>query len=288
MSTDYNGELSKIEIIHRVTAQNMEMNLHFHNSYEMIYIKQGKAIFKINNKDYTVSPGSIIFLSNLEKHELKVVEYPYERYFMLINPEYLLSEIKSPELSSVFRHRPEHFSHLLVISPEKAVFVENLISSMLNEYTDQKEHYEISVSSLLSLLLIYLHRNYPSFFPVSVRNKTTATILDIQKYIDENSQSRLNLKDLSKKYFIDMYYLSRVFKNVTGYSFKEYIILQRISQAKNLLYFTTEDITQVGLLSGFNNTNHFIKLFKKYEGITPYQYRKHILRQKSQSNLGRV
>jgi AraC-type DNA-binding domain-containing proteins len=277
-----NSELDKIEIIHRKTQQEMEMNMHFHNSYEMIYVKSGKAIFKIGDMSYTAEPGSIIFLSNLEKHELKVIEYPYERYFMLINPEYLLSEIKNPVLSSVFRHRPEHFTHILNISTENGKYVETLIIQMVDELTDKKDHYDISMISLLNLLLINLYRNYSSFFPMAVVNRTTATILDIQKYIEENSHARLNLKEIASKYFIDMYYLSRIFKSVTGYSFKEYIILQRISKAKNYLYFTTEDITQVGLHSGFNNTNHFIKLFKKYEGITPYQYRKHILAQKTE------
>lgn len=282
MGEIYNSNLSKIEIIHRETLREMEMYLHFHNSYEMIYIKSGKATFKINEKVYNAEPGSIIFLSNLEKHELKVTQYPYERYFMLINPDYLLSEIKNPVLSSVFRHRPEHFTHMLKLSDESDRYIETIINNMTDEFSNKKEQYEVSLISLLSLLLVQLYRNYSSFFPMAVVNKTTATILDIQKYIDENSQNRLNLKEIANKYYIDMYYLSRIYKSVTGYSFKEYIILQRISNAKNFLYFTTEDITQVGLHSGFNNTNHFIKLFKKYEGITPYQYRKQILMQKNE------
>lgn len=277
-----NSEQNKIEIIHRKTQQELEMTLHFHNSYEMIYVKSGKAVFKVGDKVYKAEPGSIIFLSNLEKHELRVTEYPYERYFMLINPEYLLSEMKNPVLSSIFRHRPEHFIHMLNISIEKDSYIETVINSMAEEFNNKNDHYDISLISLLNLMLVYIYRNYSSFFPMAVVNRTTATILDIQKYIDENSHARLNLKEIASKYFIDMYYLSRIFKSVTGYSFKEYIILQRISKAKNYLYFTTEDITQVGLHSGFNNTNHFIKLFKKYEGITPYQYRKHILAQKNE------
>jgi AraC-type DNA-binding domain-containing proteins len=277
MNEIINSDLDKIEVIHRKTLKEMEMNLHFHNCYEMIYIKSGRAIFRVGDKVYNTNPGSIIFLSNLEKHELKVIEYPYERYFMLVNPEYLLSEIKNPVLSSIFRHRPEHFTHMLNISVENDKYVDSIINCMAEEFTNKKDHYDISLISLLNLLLVDIYRNYSTFFPMAVVNRTTATILDIQKYIDENSHNRLNLKEIAGKYFIDMYYLSRIFKSVTGYSFKEYIILQRISKAKNYLYFTTEDITQVGLHSGFNNTNHFIKLFKKYEGITPYQYRKHIL-----------
>jgi len=264
----------KIEIYHRITSEDMEMNVHFHNTYEMIFVQKGKAIFKINDKEYEVSQGSIMFISNLEKHELKVTEYPYERYLLLINPDYFLSVIKSPILSSLFRHRPEHFSHLLRIRGGKDNQVEYFLKQMFKEVTNKEEHYELSVTSLLSLLYIHLYRNYTSFFPMATMNRTTAMVLEIQKYIDENSHDNINLNDIAKKYFIDMYYLSRIFKGVTGYNFKEYVILQRISKAKNLLFYTNEDIANVALHSGFNNTNHFIKLFKKYEGVTPYQYRK--------------
>jgi AraC-like DNA-binding protein len=71
-----------------------------------------------------------------------------------------------------------------------------------------------------------------------------------------------------------MYYLSRLFKKVSGYTFKEYLILQRIANAKSLLVYTDYNVTQICMKSGFNNVNHFIRTFKKQEGITPYQYRK--------------
>lgn len=273
----------KIEIYHRVTSEEMEMNVHFHNTYEMIFVLKGKAVFKINDREYEVSPGSIMFISNLEKHELKVTEYPYERYLLMVNPDYFLSVIKSPILSSIFRHRPEHFSHLLKIRGGKDTEVESYLNQMFQEITNKEEHFELSVTSLLSLLFIHLYRSYTSFFPMAAMNRTTAMVLEIQKYIDENSQENLNLNDIAKKYFIDMYYLSRIFKGVTGYNFKEYVILQRISRAKNLLFYTNEDIANVALHSGFNNTNHFIKLFKKYEEVTPYQYRKKTAKYKKET-----
>ncbi|MDF2544534.1 MAG: hypothetical protein K0S47_4252, partial [Herbinix sp.] len=99
-------------------------------------------------------------------------------------------------------------------------------------------------------------------------------IFEIQKYMDENLTEEITLEEISKKFYMNRFYLSHQFKEVTGYSFKEYLILQRLSRAKHLLFHTLLDITDVGIESGFHNVNHFIRIFKKYEKTTPYQYRK--------------
>jgi YesN/AraC family two-component response regulator len=122
--------------------------------------------------------------------------------------------------------------------------------------------------------MISLYRKYSGSFPAHITNNISGLILQIQRYIEENSSHNINLKDISKMYYTDMYYLSHNFKKITGYTFKEYLILQRISRAKDFLYHTKDDISMVGVKSGFNNVNHFIRIFKKITGITPLQYRK--------------
>jgi YesN/AraC family two-component response regulator len=77
-----------------------------------------------------------------------------------------------------------------------------------------------------------------------------------------------------------MYYLSHLFLKVTGYGFKQYLINHRISKAKDILLHSSSSISEVCVSSGFNNVNHFIRLFKQKEGRTPLQYRIKYSRQK--------
>jgi len=100
------------------------------------------------------------------------------------------------------------------------------------------------------------------------------TILRIQKYLEDNYSEEITLEEVSRRFYINAFYLSHSFKKLTGFGFKEYLILQRISRAKDFLFHTPDDITRVSLNVGFNNVNHFIRIFKKYEGLTPLQYRK--------------
>lgn len=263
-----------VDIVYSETREELEMTTHFHNSYEIIYILEGKAQFKINSRLYTTDGSSMIFISNLESHELKVIEYPYRRYFILIQPEYFQSLINEPVLASIFKHRPEYFRHLVFLNPEEQGGISDIIKNMYKETVDRRPFWEATLDSCLHLLFVLLYRGYPDLFPLSVLNDSTYTVIKIQKYIERHYMEDISLEEVSKNFYIDMYYLSHLFKKIVGFTFKEYLILQRISKAKDLLFYARDSITQVAINSGFNNLNHFIRIFKKYIGTTPYQYRK--------------
>lgn len=272
---NYN-ELSKdaLSIVYQNTFEDMEMRPHFHNSYEIIYIVEGKIELTINNRLYTAHNGCIIFISNLESHELKVLQYPYKRYFILLDPNYFQTILNEPIIASIFKHRPTQFNHIIKLSYTDTAYLSSVINNMYEESISEKAFKEITLRSYLSLLFIHLYRNYGSSFPLTTLNKQMETVIEIQKHVEDHFMEDLTLHELANLFYIDMYYLSHLFKKVTGFSFKEYLILQRITKAKQILFYTYDDITQVGINSGFNNVNHFIRIFKKYEGMTPYQYRK--------------
>jgi YesN/AraC family two-component response regulator len=146
---------------------------------------------------------------------------------------------------------------------------------MHREFNDKKPFWEATIKFYIYLLLISVYRISEEHFPLAKLNTSiNNVIVEIQKYIEDHFTEDISLKEISKLFYTDMYYLCHLFKNVTGYTFKSYLTLQRISRAKDLLFYADEDVTQVGLNSGFNNVNHFIRTFRKIVGITPYQYRK--------------
>lgn len=274
MTNPQSPAANEINIVYHETSKELEMKTHFHNSHEIIYVLEGTAQFNINNKIYTCESNSLLFISNLESHELKVIKYPYKRYFLLIKPDYFHSILKEPVLASILKNRPEHFTHVLAVDGTNRQFVSELFAKMYSESSGQKDFWQQSLGSYLLILLVFLYRNYNGFFPITTVNSSMCTVIEIQKHIEKHYMEEISLKEIARQFYTDMFYLSHLFKKVTGFSFKEYLILQRISRAKDRLFYTSDPVTRVAQDSGFNNVNHFIRIFKKFEGLTPYQYRK--------------
>ena len=82
------------------------------------------------------------------------------------------------------------------------------------------------------------------------------------------------LEDVAKKFNLSRSYLSKKFKSVTGFGFKEYIINVRIQHACELLLNTNKSITDIAFECGFNDSNYFGDAFRRTKGISPNKYRK--------------
>lgn len=274
MNRKHNPSVSPISIAYQETSSDHRLHAHFHNLCEIIYITGGQALFDINGKSYDVKENSLVFINNLESHQLKVTGYPYIRYFILVKSDYLEAALNNPVLASIFKHRPAHFRHVIKLEEEDRLFVEPIIKNIYRENSSKGDYWEQSIKAYMSLLFVYLYRRYGNSFPMTQLSEPMKLVLDIQKYIEDHCMEAISLQEIAKLFYRDMYYLSHLFKKITGYSFKEYLIRQRISRAKELLFYSNDDITQISINSGFGNVNHFIRIFKRFEGITPLKYRK--------------
>ena len=92
----------------------------------------------------------------------------------------------------------------------------------------------------------------------------------IQAHLGEN----LSLSELANKLSMSQYYFCRLFKQSTGLSPHQYLIHQRIEQAKHLLKNLDHTITFVAMECGFANSSHFAKCFRQVTGMNPKQFRK--------------
>lgn len=93
-------------------------------------------------------------------------------------------------------------------------------------------------------------------------------------HIDVNLSGELNLKVLAGMQNINASYLSALFKKETGMTLTDHINQKRMQQAARLLVTTRLQIQTVALHCGISDVNYFSKLFKKYIGQTPNEYRK--------------
>ena len=94
-----------------------------------------------------------------------------------------------------------------------------------------------------------------------------------QKYIQSHFQKDISLDDVSRQVDISPYYFSKLFRQETGKTFIEYLTDTRINYAKELLLHPELSIKEVCRQSGYSDPNYFSRIFKKYEKVSPSEYR---------------
>lgn len=104
-------------------------------------------------------------------------------------------------------------------------------------------------------------------------SSTSKNIQKIVEYINANLDKEITLNDIADEMGLSVTYVSKIFKNNLGVKYIDYVNSSRIEKAKSLLKDTMVPIKEVGFKVGFNNIQTFIRVFKKYEGITPGQFR---------------
>lgn len=92
-------------------------------------------------------------------------------------------------------------------------------------------------------------------------------------YIDTEIKNDINLASICDACNISQSYLSRLFRRYMGVSVMDYIHLRKLMRAKMYMVFTDYSITQIGHHLGYSDGSYFSKVFKKYEGMSPKQYK---------------
>lgn len=106
-----------------------------------------------------------------------------------------------------------------------------------------------------------------------VPGKNSEVIKKAIKYISKNFADPITLDDVSNLVHLNPAYFSTIFKQSTGSSFKEYLNMVRVEESKRLLSNTDYSLIDIAIATGFENQSYFSKVFKKYTGLTPKQFR---------------
>lgn len=81
---------------------------------------------------------------------------------------------------------------------------------------------------------------------------------------------------MARKVYISPYYLSHLFREELNITFLEYLTMVRMEEAKKLLKDTSLSIVAIASQVGYEDASYFSKVFKRYVGISPAQYRKNL------------
>ena len=105
------------------------------------------------------------------------------------------------------------------------------------------------------------------------QEKTVNVVEKAKVYIAEHFSGEISLEETAKELGISSYYLSKLFKESENVNYIDYVNNLRIEYAKKQLTETEKSIKEICMESGYGDPNYFSRIFKKWTGVTPTEYR---------------
>ena len=219
------------------------------------------------------------FAQFLEEYEVSTALNGYEALEILSKPheiDLVVLDVKMPGLSGteVLKRVKSMDPNLPVIiltgHSSKDVVIDSLKGGA-NDYLEKP------VDPEKAKLIIEKFLAKP-FVTLGTGDGMKSKIEKVKRFAERNFHKKISLKHAAKSVYLCPKYLSRLFKQTTGMGFGQFRVSIAIKKSKELLENTDFTIEQIAFQVGYQNSESFIRIFKKITGLTPTEYRKQFQR----------
>lgn len=275
--------ITKIVTIHYYEFdKNFSYDGESHNFWEIVYVDAGNVKITANSKEFYLKQGEIIFHKPNEFHTLKTDKETAANVFVI-------SFVCSSESMSFFKGKtmtvPSRLKKYISTIIEEYFQTFNLMSSE-DIKLELKENPPIGgqqmIKTYLEQFLIMLIRSEKDnhdlrIFPSkeSMENHLVSQVIQI---IEENTYNKISVDQICSKLNYSRTYLSKIFKTTSSYTILEYILRNKIREAKKLIREERYNFTQISDLLCFDNPHYFSTVFKKISNMTPTNYKNSVKR----------
>ena len=226
----------------------------FHKNLELIFVKEGTIDICVDGKPKTLAENEISISFPYMVHSTK------ESF----NNDVILVMF-SPDLVPSYHHELSNFKpETPYISDAESLLpmFENIIRYSKTDERLTTSYLNVIVGEILQRVKLVKSSNVDMTFAQQVLI-----------YCSEHFKESLSIKSIATALFISESYVSKIFSQKLGYSFREYLNMLRISEAKRLLKNTGAKITDVMYDCGFKNQSSFNRIFFTETGMTPREFK---------------
>ena len=244
--------LDGVDLLH---AKNHTIDFpnHTHNTFNIALVINQSFKAKLPSKILTAPVGSICVTNNDEVHATPCDKETGNSFITFyISPD-VLREINDG---------------VPVFFKDRVIYNQNLFSS-LYRLSQNNSHLSANFERCLISSLRLLVKEHACQLPF----KKSETRL-FQRFLSEEPFEKFSLESTAKSFGMDKYKFLRLFKQETGLTPNNYVIVRRIEQAKTMISQKRGDLMDIAISSGFYDSAHFCREFKKYTGVTPSAYKR--------------
>ena len=245
--------------------------LHYHEEFEFLFVTEGCMVVQTEYDTFTLMAGEGIFINGNTLHKIMATDSAEGCGFLAVVFHYQLlcsgKDILFQKYMAPVLARELHVPPLLP---------KDFYHGMMNLhdlYVKKEFGMEIHVKQQL---LFCMEKLIGEAVPMKANmpNPKGTMVKTVIKYIETHYSEGITLDDLCEEIHMSKEYLCRVFKEMSGISPIVYLNQYRIQQSRQLLMDSQFSITEIASRCGFNSTSYFNKLFLRYTGCTPKEYRR--------------
>lgn len=247
--------------------------MHAHEDFvEVILICSGSSEYLIHDKKQYIQPGDLIVYNSGVVHD------------EISGPN---AEIGSYCVAIGGLHMPGLRENALIPDDAGYIFptgdnfdaMRTICEMMFHSLSSGEARAEAFCHSMMHALLVKVFAVVEGREPTEESEVEEPHILGlrIKNYIDQHYMEPLTLQSMGEALHISPYYLSHVFKQMSGYSPVQYLLRRRIGEAQTLLITTDLSITEIAGMVGYDTQSYFNLQFTKNVGMPPKKFRQNYI-----------
>lgn len=231
-----------------------------YNSLLITHIIDGTFTFVNDGKHITARAGDTVILDCYKPHEY-YTDNSFESIWIHIsgaNSFELFQEIEQTQ-GCLVKCRDIHH-------------VKKLLFRIYNSISGVNPPSELTIS--LDIYKLFAELLNPQSIKSKGESDYEDSIQEVKQFILDNLNDKLTVQSLADTVHMSISHFSRVFKQQTGFSPYDYVLISRLNSAKDLLQKTDMSVASIAYETGFNSESNFICFFTENEGISPGKFRK--------------
>ena len=254
--------------------RSFQIPVHWHDEFEIIYVKSGFLTVSISGENYIGKPGDAFVVSPGNLHFMGSQTGNVDYFTFLFPLKYI--SFRTDDILDDKLLEPLNSGHLM-ISPEIEDTVKEQCEQLVEIYGAKKEESQSKITAQIKtkiILLQFILELWKKGFIVENDTSGKNTVeKEMVSYIQQNFTGKILLKEFGEQFHLSEKYISRYFKEHFHITISQYVTYLRLEHAKQLLQDTDIPVTEVAMQSGYQNVSYFIRSFKKTYGMSPLKYR---------------
>ncbi len=262
-------ENSVVVDYHKTSRAHTMTSMHYHSYYEIYILISGKRKYFFNNKIIELYPQDILIVKPNDAHRaIPIDNAPYERYIIYVDSS-LFSQIEkyNKKIKEVFKKEVLH------LDDDAFIRVLNTIKCIEKEQKEGKEKYIYSIRNYIERVIIDLLFYDKNILRANQLQKNDTRLQEALDYIVLNYDQNITMELCAKISYMSKSNFARVFHDIIGTNFKEYINSVRIKKASEFLVETDMSVSEISEKVGYDSSSYFCSIFKRHMNISPKDYR---------------